>query len=326
MAVFVISADTAAGCLTVTQKDGPSSYRRPVSVALGRGPLGVVQCGQGGVLFVAAVVCDEVLVAEVPAGCAVGGIRTGWAPRSLAPVPGTPYLLVANAGSDTVSVVETAAARAVASVGVGREPGAMAVSSDGRTALVCERGAGAVTALDLVPLSQGRPEYVGVRWRTVLGPPHIQPRAIALCGAKAVVACTRRDNLPVLSAGDGALLASAELSVPGSAPAGIAVTGQDGFALVALERCGLLAVVDLLDWCVTRYIRVGRRPRHLAIDPDDGTVYCALAGDGRLAVLHLDGVDLSTTDGQPQLDTLATGARPSAVSVAHVNDCEANGS
>ncbi|MFE9374741.1 YncE family protein [Streptomyces sp. NPDC006711] len=275
----------------------------------------------------AAAVCDEVLVAEVPAGCATGGIRTGWAPRSLAPVPGTPYLLVANAGSDTMSVVDTAAARAVASVGVGREPGAMAVSSDGRAVLVCERGSGAVTALDLMPLSQGRPERVGVRWRTVLGPhPHIQPRAIALFGAQAVVACTRRESLPVLSTGDGALLTSVELSVPGSAPAGIAVTGQDGFALVALERCGLLAVVDLFDWCVTRCIRVGRGPRHLAIDPDDGTVYCALAGDGRLAVLHLDGVDLSTTDGQPQLDTLATGARPSAVSVAHVNEPGPRGS
>ncbi len=236
MAVFVISADTASGCLTVTGKHGPSSYRRPVSVALGRGPLGVVQCGPGGVLFVAAAVCDEVLVAEAPAGRATGGIRTGWAPRSLAPVPGTPYLLVANAGSDTVSVVDTTAARTMASIGVGREPGAMAVSPDGRTALVCERRSGAVTALDLFPLSQGRPERAGVRWRTVLNPhPHIQPRAIALHGTHAVVACTRRDTLPVLRTGDGALLTNVELNMPRSAPAGIAVTGQDGFAVTGLD-------------------------------------------------------------------------------------------
>ncbi|MYV91893.1 YncE family protein [Streptomyces sp. SID1034] len=321
MAVFVISADTASGCLTVAEKDGPSTYRRPVSVATGRGPLGLAQCTPGGMLFVALAVCDEVFAVDVPTGRVAGRIRVGWAPRSLAPVNGTPYLLVANAGSDTVSVIDTREGRTTVSVDVGREPGAMAVSTDGRTALVCERGRGTVTGLDLSSLAQGRPWQIAVRWRTALGPhPHIQPRALAVCGGQALVACARRDALVVLNVDDGVPVADVALPVPGLAPAGVAVTGPDGFALVALERAGLLAVVDLLDLRVTRQIRIGPGPRHLAIDADDGTVYCALAQDRRLAVLHLDGVDLSTTDGRPQLDTLTAGARPSAVAVARTNE------
>ncbi|MFE4861525.1 YncE family protein [Streptomyces sp. NPDC056670] len=321
MAVFVVSADTAAGSLTVTEKAGPSSYRRPVSVVMGRGPLGVAQCGPGGMLFAALAVCDEVFSVDVPTGRVADGIRVGWAPRSLAPVPATPYLLVANAGSDTVSVIDTVEGRTVASIDVGREPGAMAVSADGCTALVCERGAGTVAALDLSPLAKGCPARISLRWRTSIGPhPHTQPRAVALCEGQAVVACARRDALPVLNVDDGVLVADVVLPVPGSAPAGVAVTGRDGFALVALERAGLLVVVDLLDWRVTRQIPVGPGPRHLAVDADDGTVYCALAQNSRLAVLHLDGVDLSTTDGEPQLDTLATGTRPSAVAVARTNE------
>ncbi|MGW8333012.1 YncE family protein [Streptomyces sp. NPDC055897] len=326
MAVFVISADTAAGSLTVTEKAGPSSYRQPVSVATGRGPLGVAQCGPGGMLFVALAVCDEIFSVDVPTGHVADRIRVGWAPRSLAPVPATPYLLVANAGSDTVSVIDTAAGRTAASIDVGREPGAMAVSADGRTALVCERGEGTVTALDLSPLAEGRPGRIGLRWQAGLGPHrHIQPRGVALSGGQAVVACARRDALPVLNVDDGVLVADVALPVPGSAPAGVAVTGRDGFALVALERAGLLAVVDLLDWRVTRQISIGPGPRHLAIDADDDTVYCALAQHSRLAVLHLDGVDLSTTDGLPQLDVLTTGVRPSAVTVARTNKSASSG-
>ncbi|MFD7537416.1 YncE family protein [Streptomyces sp. NPDC059819] len=326
MAVFVVSADTAAGSLTVTEKAGPSSYRRPVSVETGRGPLGVAQCGSGGMLFVALAVCDEIFSVDVPTGQVAGRIRVGWAPRSLAPVPGTPYLLVANAGSDTVSVTDTEESRTTVSIGVGREPGAMAVSADGRTALVCERGAGTVAALDLSPLAKGYPARISLRWRTGIGPhPHTQPRAVALSSGEAVVACARRDALPVLNADNGALVADVPLPLPGSAPAGVAVTGRDGFALVALERAGLLAVVDVLDWRVTRQIRIGPGLRHLAVDADDDTVYCTLAQHSRLAVLHLDGVDLSTTDGEPQLDTLATGTRPSAVAVARTNEPAPNG-
>ncbi|WP_406518226.1 YncE family protein [Streptomyces sp. NBC_00826] len=109
------------------------------------------------------------------------------------------------------------------------------------------------------------------------------------------------------------------LPVAEAAPAGIALTGEGGYALVTLERAGAFAVVDLLEWTVTRVIVLGVGPRGIVIDPDDATVYCALAGQGALAVVHLDGVDLSNLDGTPQFEEIPVGAGPSFVALAYVD-------
>ncbi|MER5966857.1 YncE family protein [Streptomyces sp. NPDC002057] len=316
MAVLLCSADTAAGQASFILKSGPSAYGPARVVPTGRGPLAAVQCSDGS-LYLAMSVSDEVLVLS-PDGTECGWMRVGWAPRCLASVPGTPFLLVANAGSDTVSVVETTEAREVARVAVGREPGAIAVTPDGNGAVVCERGAGSVAVLDLSALVSDRKVRVGSR--IALGAAHAQPRAVALCGDVAVVACTRLDVLPVVNVAGGRVVGSVRLPGIGAAPAGIAVTGEGGYALVSLERVGALAMVDLLDWAVTRVVPVGAGPRGVTIDPADATVYCALAGQRSLAVVHLDGVDLSNTDGSPQFEVIPVGAGPSSVALVHVDD------
>ncbi|GGZ61715.1 hypothetical protein GCM10010371_21380 [Streptomyces subrutilus] len=316
MAVLLCSADTAAGQASLIPKSGPSAYGTARAVPVGRGPLAAAQ-GADGRLYLAVSVSDEVLVLD-PDGTPRGRVRVGWAPRCLAPVPGTPFLLVSNAGSDSVSVVDTSGAREVARVAVGREPGAIAVSPDGCGAVVCERGAGAVAVLDLSGLA--RDGRVGLAARIALGSAHVQPRAVALSGARALVACARLDVLPVVHIEGGRVEERVRLPVAGAAPAGVAVTGEGDYALVTLERIGALAVVDLLEWTVTRLVPLGARPRGLVIDPADTTVYCALAGQRALAVVHLDGVDLSTTDGRPQFEEISVGAGPSSVALARVDD------
>lgn len=184
MAVLLCSADTAAGQASLIVKSGPSAYGTPRAVPTGRGPLSVVQC-PGGRLYVAVSVSDEVLVLD-PDGAGRGRVRVGWAPRCLALVPGTPLLLVSNAGSDSLSVVDTAEGREVARVDVGREPGAIAVSPDGRRAVVCERGAGSAAVLDLSALvGTGVP-----RSRTgSFSAPRTSSRGPWLCGV--TVRCSR---------------------------------------------------------------------------------------------------------------------------------------
>ncbi|MGW9121171.1 hypothetical protein ACWGRV_31925 [Streptomyces sp. NPDC055663] len=306
MAVLLCSADTAAGQASLILKSGPSAYGTSRAVRTGRGPLSVVQCADG-CLYLAVSVSDEVLVLE-PDGTGRGRVRVGWAPRCLAPVPGTPFLLVSNAGCDSVSVVDTAEAREVARVDVGREPGAIAVSADGCSAVVCERGAGSAAVLDLSVLAGDC--RVRVAERIVVGSVHVQPRAVALSGGHAVFACARLDVLPVADLAGGRVDGGVRLPVAGAAPAGIAVTGEGGYALATLERAGAFAVVDLLEWTVSRLVALGAGPRGITIDPDDGTVYCALAGQRSLAVVHLDGVDLSNADGIPQFEEIPVGAGP----------------
>ncbi|MFD9575955.1 YncE family protein, partial [Streptomyces sp. NPDC059982] len=155
MESVVVSCDTAAGRITLTGKSGPSAYGPVATVVTGRGPLAAAQCAPGGEVFVALSVGEEVLAVDVSAARVAGRVRVGWAPRSLTPVPGTPYLLVANAGSDSVSVVDTQLRAEAARIPVGREPGQIAVGGDGTLAVVCERGAGTVAALDLEPLARG---------------------------------------------------------------------------------------------------------------------------------------------------------------------------
>ncbi|MFF3020038.1 YncE family protein [Streptomyces sp. NPDC057939] len=241
-------------------------------------------------------------------------VRVGWAPRSLTPVSGTPYLLVANAGSDSVSVIDTRARAEAARIAVGREPGQIAVSADGALAVVCERGDGAVAILDLSGLAQGRTGSITVASRTRIGD-HVQPRAAALCGDLALVAAARAQDLTVLALGDGHIEATVRLPTA-AGPAGVAVTGDGQYALVTMERAGSLAVVDLLEWRLTRRIPVGAGPRGITIDPADQSVYCALAHTGSVAVVHLDGVDLSNTDGHPQYEAIRAGSRPSTVTIA----------
>lgn len=107
----------------------------------------------------------------------------------------------------------------------------------------------------------------------------------------------------------------AEVVLPGFGGASGAVEVAGGFALVTLERLGVIAVVDLLEWSVTRTIPVGIGPRGVVVDPDDQTVYCALPRAGGLVVVHLDGVDLSTEDGLPQFESLRVGCAPGNVTV-----------
>ncbi|MGW6951006.1 YncE family protein [Streptomyces xanthophaeus] len=312
----VVSCDTAAGGLTLTGKSGPSAYQPYGAVLTGRGPLAAAQCEPGGEVFVGLSVSDEVLAVDVRGAAVVGRVRVGWAPRSLAPVPGTPYLLVANAGSDSLSVVDGQARAEVARFAVGREPGQVAVSADGALAMVCERGAGSVALLDITSLRQGRPGQVAVVCRTRLAR-HAQPRAAVLLDGCALIAACRLDVLPVIDLADGRI--HAQVALPGAlaAPAGIALTGEGEYALVTLQRPGTIAVVDLLEGTVTRQIPVGAGPRGITVDPADASVYCALAQAGALAVVHLDGVDLSNTDGQPQYETIPAGHRPSAIALAH---------
>ncbi|MFJ7201688.1 MULTISPECIES: YncE family protein [unclassified Streptomyces] len=153
----------------------------------------------------------------------------------------------------------------------------------------------------------------------MLGSAHVQPRAVVLTGSHAVLACARLDVLPVTDLARARVDGGVRLPVAGAAPAGIAVTGEGGYPLATLERAGAFAVVDLWEWTVPRLVALGAGPRGITIDPDDGTVYCALAGQRSLAVVHLDGVDLSNTNGAPQFQEIPVGSGPSPVALAYVD-------
>lgn len=320
MAVLLCAVDPPGSRLCLVMKHGPSSYKDAGEICCGTGPVSVVEGGNGRA-FVASSVSDSVGVVDLAQRRMVGGIKVGWAPSSLALVPRSGFLLVCNAGADSVSVVDIGMGVETGRVAVAREPRQLVMARDGRAAYVCEQGAGSVCAMDLTSVQAGQSDAVSVVWRTALGP-HAQPRALlATSVGPALVLCRTTDRLPVLDLASGRVMA--EVALPGFGGASGAVEVEDGFALVALERLGVIAVVDLLEWSVTRTIPVGARPRGIVVDPDDRTVYCPLPVVGGVAVVHLDGVDLSTEDGVPQFERLRVGCAPRSVTVVR---CPMSGS
>ncbi|TXS34286.1 YncE family protein [Streptomyces sp. gb1(2016)] len=319
VAVLLCAVDPPGSRLALVRKYGPSSYQGAGEIRCSTGPVSVV-AGSNGQVFVTSSVSDSVGVIDLTRHRTLNGIKVGWAPSSLALVPESEYLLVCNAGADSVSVVDIRGAVEAGRVAVGREPREVVMASGSQAAYVCEQGAGSVCALDLTSLRPGRPDAVSVAWRTSLGP-HAQPRALLpTSSGPALVLCRTTDRLPVIDLASGHVMA--EVALPGPGGASGAVELEGGFALVTLERLGAIAVVDLMEWSVTRLIPVGPRPRGIVVDPDDRTVYCPLPLTGGLAVIHLDGVDLSNEDGVPQFESVRVGSAPRSLTVVRCTDSD----
>ncbi|WP_327713255.1 YncE family protein (plasmid) [Streptomyces sp. NBC_00464] len=312
MSVLLCAVDPLGSRLALVLKHGASSYQEAGEVVCGNGPVSVVEGGEGRV-FVSFSVSDSVGVVDLARRRLLDSIKVGWAPSSLVVVRGAGVLLVCNAGADSVSVVDIGAGMERGRVAVGREPRQVVMARDGRAAYVCEQGAGSVCALDLTGLQAGRWDAVSVAWRTALGA-HAQPRVLLPTRlGPGLVLCRTADRLPVVDLDSGRVMTEVVLPGPGGPSGAVEVDGD--FALVTLERLGLIAVVDLLEWSVTRTIPVGPCPSGIVVDPDDQTVYCPLPLSGGLAVIHLDGVDLSTEDGLPQFESVRAGRAPSSVAV-----------
>ncbi|WP_371790328.1 YncE family protein [Streptomyces sp. NBC_01471] len=240
-------------------------------------------------------------------------ISVGWGPRGLGVVDGR-FLLVSNSGADTVSVVDLATRSELVAVAVARDPRDITVSADGTVAYVALWGAGCVSRLDLTPLRAGRPDLVREAGRFTLGAgAHPCGMAVAPDGRCAVVACQSLGWVAVLDLVEERVLC--RIGVPEGGGRSVAFTEDGEYAMVALERAGSVAVLDMLEMTLTRCIPVGPSPAGIAVDYEDGTLYCTLAPRS-LAVVHLDGVDLSNEDGLPQYEYVSVGAGPSSICIA----------
>ncbi|MFE7043547.1 YncE family protein [Streptomyces atratus] len=298
--------------MSLVLKHGASAYRNWAAVRTANGPRGaLLGVGQRG--FVANGSTNTVSELDLVSGSEWGRIGVGWGPRGLGLVDGR-FLLVANSGSDTVSVVDLTLRTELVAVPVGRDPRQISVSGDGADAYVVLWGAGCVSRLDLTPLRAGRPELVREVDRFSLGTGvHPCGMAVAPGGRRAVVACRSLGWVAVLDLIEERVLCRIE--VPEGGGRSVAFIEDGEYALVTLEHAGAVAVLDMLEMTLTRCIPVGPSPTGIAVDEEDGTLYCTLAPRS-VAVVHLAGVDLSNEDGAPQYEYLTVGAGPSSVCLA----------
>ncbi|MEV5899402.1 MULTISPECIES: YncE family protein [unclassified Streptomyces] len=325
MAVEIYSTDTDSGQLTVIRKDGHADYRVVKEIPVGNAPRGSVKFTRDGRGFVSNTSANHISEIDALTHREVARITVGFGPRGLGIVPGERYLLASNSGSNTVSVVDLEAREEVCQVAVGRDPRHMAINKEGTVAYISVWGSGYIAKLDLTPLAEGRPDLVRESGRIVIGEnTHPYSLNIDRTGGRALVACNSVAEIPVIDLSTDRVIARVPVEIDGMRA--VAFTNDNEYALVTVERNSTVAVVDLRDYRVTRYIPVGPGPRGITIDDDDTFYISAFArpttmlGDHEMephsvTVVHLDGVDLSTDDGDAQFEEVRVGYGPCSVSI-----------
>ncbi|WP_209446092.1 YncE family protein [Streptomyces sp. MZ04] len=332
MTVEIYSTDTDSGQITVIRKDGPSAHEVRKEISVGNAPRGSVKFTRDGRGFVSNTSTNTVSELDALTRREVARITVGSGPRGLGIVPGERYLLVSNSGSNTVSVVDLESRTELTQVAVARDPRHMAISKDGRHAYVCIWGSGYIAKLDLSGLvDEGRPETIREVARIHIGEDSF-PYSLNIdrTGKRAYVACNAIAEMPVIDLETDTVIARVPVLADGGRA--VAFTTDNRYALLTLERNSVIAVVDTDELKATRNIPVGPGPRGIAVDDNDGTVYCGISArtvpdddqvefkfsPHTLTVVHLDGVDLSMSaeeGGQVQYDEIKVGYGPCSVSV-----------
>ncbi|MGO4536227.1 YVTN family beta-propeller repeat protein [Leifsonia sp. 2MCAF36] len=268
--IEIYSTDTDSGQLTVLRKDG-DSYSTAAAIRVGNAPRGSVKFTADGRGFVSNTSTNTVSEIDAVTHEEVGRIIVGSGPRGLHIVPGDRYLLVSNSGSDTLSIVDLKRREEVRQIPIGRDPRHMAVIAD--AAYVCLWGDGALAKLDITSLESGDVNGV-VQTGTIMLGPDTFPYSVNVDRKRmtALVACNAIQSVPVIDLATDSLIADVEIRAGGARA--IAFSSDEDYAFVTLERDSSIAVVDLDQNRVSRYIQVGPGPRGVTVDPD-GVVYAA---------------------------------------------------
>lgn len=258
----------------MVRKNGVGNYEKVKEIAVGNAPRGGVRFTRDGRGFVSNTPTNTVSELDALTRREVARITVGSGPRGLGIVPGKRYLLVSNSGSNTISIVDLESRVELGQVAVGRDPRHMAITPDGKAAYVCVWGSGYIAKLDLAGLAEGRTDGVREIARIRI-PENSHPYSISIdrSGTKAFVACNSISSVPVIDLAIDRVLA--QIPVKSDGGRAVAFTPDNEYALLTLERDSVIAVIDMRELSVTRYIPVGPAPRGIAIDESDNTVYCS---------------------------------------------------
>jgi uncharacterized protein (TIGR03437 family) len=175
---------------------------------------------------------------------------------SVAWVPGTSLVLVADQNDDVVRVIDVKAKQVthVIALASGANPVGIAVTSNGATAVVAESGTGKVAILNLTTFM--------VTTELATGPGAVN---VAISGTQAVVVNGDNDTVSIINLNGNTVTKT--LSV-GRAPEGLAVDTAANRAYVANEDDGTVSIIDLGSLTVTSTVTLGTsvRPESIAVN------------------------------------------------------------
>jgi len=188
---------------------------------------------------------------------------------SVAWVPSTSLVLVADQNDDVVRVVDVKAklVTQVIALAQGANPVGMAVTSDGATAIVAESGTGKVAVINLKTFT--------VTTEIATGP---GPARVAIGGTQVVVVNGDNDTVSIISMASNTVQKT--LTV-GRGPTGVAIDTTVGRAYVLNEDDGTISVIDLAALSVNSTITLGAslRPESIALT-GTGFAFITVPGAG----------------------------------------------
>jgi uncharacterized protein (TIGR03437 family) len=177
---------------------------------------------------------------------------------SVAWVPGTSLVLVADQNDDVVRVVDLKGKQVthVIALPKGSNPVGMAVTADGGKAIVAESGSGKVAILNLTTFM--------VTTEVATGPGSVR---VAISGPQAVVVNGDNDTVTIVNLNGNTVQKTLNV---GRAPEGIAVDTVANRAYVANEADGSVSVIDIGSLTVAGTVSLGAslRPESIALNGD----------------------------------------------------------
>ena len=174
---------------------------------------------------------------------------------TVASVPGTSLVLVADQNDDVVRVVDVKAKQVthVIALPEGANPVGIAVTANGASAVVAESGTGKVAILNLTT-------YM-VTTEVVTGPGATR---VAINGSQAVVVNSDNDTVSIINLSSNTVQKTLNV---GRAPQGVAVDTAANRAYVVNENDGTFSVIDLATLSVASTVQLGAslRPESIAL-------------------------------------------------------------
>jgi uncharacterized protein (TIGR03437 family) len=175
---------------------------------------------------------------------------------SVAWVPGTSLVLVADQNDDVVRVIDVKAKQVVHVIALtqGANPDGIAVTANGATAVVAESGTGKVAILNLTTFA--------VTTELATGPGAIR---VAIGGTQAIVVNGDNDTVTIVNLNGNTVQKTIAV---GRAPEGVAVDTATNRAYVVNEDDGTVSIIDLPSLTVASTVPLGAslRPESIALN------------------------------------------------------------
>lgn len=290
---YAYVANTNDNTVSVIDTATDATVGSPIPV--GQAPQGVGVSPNGGRVYVADWVTDNVSVIDTATNTVVATIAVGSFPTGVAVNPDGGEVYITNYGSNTVSVIDPATNTVIATVPVGSLPFGVAVSPDGRRVYSANHALnGSISVIDTATDNVVATVPVGGQPDGVVVSPN---------GSRVYVANYTNGSVSVIDTATNNVVATIPVGLYAYS---IAVTPDGSRIYVANNTAnGVVPVIDTATNTEVATVSVVGYPSGVATSPDGSEIYVTNMNDNSVSV-----IDTATNT---VVATIPVGSRPNSI-------------